>query len=300
MATRLKDKVAIVTGSGQGIGKAIAIAMANEGAKVVANDYEPGIAESVAKQIVESGGKAIAFVGDISNFDVAQKLIQKAVDSFGHVDILINNAGILKRSPFWDITEKCWDNVVGVSLKGCFNCSRHACVFMKEQRWGRIISASSTAAFSTFGAMEHTHYAAAKAGIIGFTRNLGKELGPYGVTCNAYCPSAGTRMTLSEYARMVYRRKYESGIIRKETYNYLVNLPGPETIPPLIVYLSTDEAANINGQLFRIDGNRIAIYSDQLETNEINKKEGLWTIEELDELVPRVVLHGYNNPAPAK
>jgi len=293
---RLKGRVAIVTGSGQGIGRAIAIAMAKEGAMVVTNDYEPGIAESVAKEIVDGGGQAIAFVGDITDYGVSRRLAQTAVDSFGRLDILVNNAGIVGPGWFWDMTEETWDRVVAVSLKGSFNCSRHACNIMKEQGWGRIISASSN---SAFGALETAAYCAAKAGVTGLTRALARELGPYGITCNAYAPSAGTRLTLSDDVKERFRKRYEAGVYTKERYENIINPSTPEIIAPLIVYLSTDEAADINGQLFRIDGNRVALFSESLEVNSIDKKEGLWTIDELVEMVPKVVLKGYNNPAPA-
>ncbi|MCK4822084.1 SDR family NAD(P)-dependent oxidoreductase, partial [bacterium] len=294
MGNRLEEKVALLTGSGQGIGKAIAMAMAKEGARVVINDCEPGIAESAAKEIVDMGGTAVPFVGDISQFDVTQKLIQTTVDNFGQLDILVNNAGIIRASWLWDMTEETWDSVIGVSLKGYFNCIRQACILMKEQRWGRIISASST---SAFGALETAHVCAAKAGVMGLTKAAARELGPYGITCNAYCPTAGTQMTLKHDAKARFTRRYEAGVYTKEKYDSLINPPDPETVPPLIAYLSTNAAAHINGQVFRINGNRIAILPDPIETNRINKEQGLWTIEELEDLVPKIVLQGYKNPA---
>jgi 3-oxoacyl-[acyl-carrier protein] reductase len=269
--------------------------MAREGARVVTNDCQPGIAESTAQEIVNTGGQAVPFVGDISLFEVTRKLIQAAVDSFGQLDILVNNAGIVRATWLWDMTEETWDGVIGVSLRGYFNCIRHACTVMKEQRWGRIISASST---SAFGALETAHYCAAKAGVMGLTKAAARELGPFGITCNAYCPTAGTQMTLSDGAKARFKRRYEAGVYTKEKYESLVNPPDPETVPPLIVYLSTDAAAHINGQVFRIHGNRIALFPDPIETNRINKEEGFWTIEELEDLVPEVVLKGYTNPAP--
>lgn len=160
---------------------------------------------------------------------------------------------------------------------------------------GRIISASST---SAFGALETAHYCTAKAGVMGLTKAAARELGPYGITCNAYCPTAGTQMTLSDDAKARFRTRFEAGVYSQEKYESLINPPHPDTVAPLIVYLSTDEAAHVNGQVFRIHGNRIAIFPDPVETNLIYKERAIWTLEELADKVPEVVLRGYDNPAP--
>ncbi|RJQ59913.1 MAG: SDR family oxidoreductase [Desulfobacteraceae bacterium] len=291
----LKDKAAVVTGSGQGIGRAIALAMSREGARVVVNDVIPEMADQVAREIVDSGGQAEAFPGDISRFDTAQKMIGAALEGFGRVDVLINNAGVVGPSWIWDMTEDNWDRVIGVSLKGAFNCVFSAGKLMKEQGWGRIISATST---SALGSLETCAYAAAKAGVMGLTHALARELGPYGITCNAYAPTAGTQMTLSEGAKNRFRKRYEAGVYSKQKYDQMLNPPVPDSIAPLIVYLSTDEASDINGQIFRIDGNRIALFSAPLENNPIHKETGLWTFKELKEIVPKELMKGYQNPAP--
>jgi 3-oxoacyl-[acyl-carrier protein] reductase len=295
MVGALKDKVAVVTGSGQGIGRAIALAMSRESARIVVNDVIPDLTDKVAKEIVDSGGQATVFVGDISRFEVAQRMIRATLDAFGRIDVLINNAGVVGPNWIWDMTEENWDRVIGVSLKGAFNCVRSACGPMKDQGWGRIISATST---SALGCLETCAYAAAKAGIVGLTNALARELGPYGITSNAYAPTAGTQMTLSEGAKNRFKRRYESGVYTKQKYDQMLNPPIPESITPLIVYLSTDEASDINGQIFRIDGNRIALFSAPLETNPIHKETGLWTLEELKEVVPKALLKGCKNPAP--
>ena len=301
MVDRLKDKVAIVTGSGQGIGKAIAVAMAKEGARVVTNNRRPGTqggdAETVAKEITGLGGQAIPFFGSVSDFDVAQKLVQTAVDSFGRIDILVNNAGADAPKMVWNMTEEDWDRCVDSFLKGSFNCIRHAAGFMRERRWGRIISTTSTAWLSAVG---HCNYGAAKAGIVGLTRNVARELGRYGVTCNAYAPTAATRFTLDEKVIAGFRKRYEAGLMTKERFEELTNPPSPETLTPFIIYLCTDEAADINGQVFDITGGNIAIYSEPVKKKTILKEEGLWTVEELIDLVPKVLLEGYQNPAPAE
>jgi len=299
MGDRLKDRVAIVTGSGQGIGKAIAIALAKEGARVVTNNRRLGAsggdAETTAKEIRDLGGQAVPFFGSVSEFGEAQKLIQTALDNFGRVDILVNNAGADAPKMVWNMTEEDWDRCVDSFLKGSFNCIRHAAGLMREQKWGRIINTTSTAWLGTVG---HCNYGAAKAGLVGLTRAVAREMGRYGVTCNAYAPTAATRFTLSEDIIAGFKKRFEAGLMTKERYEELTNPPSPETVTPFVVYLCTDEAANINGQVFDVTGGNIAIYSEPVKKKSILKEKGLWTVEELIELVPKVLLEGYQNPAP--
>ena len=298
MGDWLKDRVAVVTGSGQGIGKAIAIAMAKEGARVVTNNRRPGTeggdAETVAKEITSMGGQAVAFFGSVSDFAVAEKLIQTTVDSFGRVDILVNNAGADAPRMVWNMTEEDWDRCVDSFLKGSFNCIRFASALMREQKWGRIINTTSTAWLGTVG---HCNYGAAKAGLVGLTRAVAREMGRYGVTCNAYAPTAGTRFTLSEEIVAGFKKRYEAGLMTKERFEELTNPPSPETVAPFIIYLCTEAAANINGQVFDVTGGNIALYSEPAKKKSIVKKKGLWTLEELIEQVPKVLLEGYKNPA---
>jgi NAD(P)-dependent dehydrogenase (short-subunit alcohol dehydrogenase family) len=299
MGDLLKDRVAIVTGSGQGIGKAIAIAMAKEGAKVVTNNRSPGTkggdAETVAQEIKTMGGEAMAFFGSISEFGVAEKMMKTTVEGFGRVDILINNAGADAPRMVWNMTEEDWDKCLDSYLKGSFNCIRFATALMREQGWGRIINTTSTAWLGTVG---HCNYGAAKAGIVGLTRAVAREMGRYGVTCNAYAPTAATRFTLSEEIVAGFKKRYEAGLMTKERFEELTNPPAPETVAPFIIYLCSDAAADINGQVFDVTGGSIALYSEPVKKKSIDKKEGLWTLEELADLVPKVLLEGYKNPAP--
>jgi len=299
MGDRLKGRVAIVTGSGQGIGRAIAVALAEEGAMVVTNNRRPdtpgGDAETTAKQITDMGGQAVPFFGSVSDFELAGKLIQAAVDKFGRLDILVNNAGTDRPHMVWNMTEEEWDICVDSFLKGTFNCTRFACGVMREQKWGRIMNTTSTAWLGTVG---HCNYGAAKAGIVGLTRAVAREMGRYGVTCNAYAPTAATRFTVSEEIVAGFKKRYEAGLVTKERYEELTNPPSPETVTPFIVYLCTDEAADINGQVFDVTGGNIAIYSEPVKKKTISKEEGLWAVEELVELVPKVLLEGYSNPSP--
>ncbi len=298
MGDKLKNKVVIITGSGQGIGGALAVAFAREGAKVVTNNRSAGTkggdAETVAKEIRDEGGEAVAFFGDISNFAVADQLIKTAVEKFGRMDVLINNAGADRPHMVWNMTEEEWDTSVDSFLKGSFNCTRFACALMREQKWGRIINTTSTAWLGTVG---HCNYGAAKAGLVGLTRAIAREMGRYGVTCNAYAPTAGTRFTLSDDIVAGFKKRYEAGLLTKERYEELTNPPSPETLAPFLMFLCTDAAADINGQVFDVTGGDIALYSEPVKTNTIEKKEGLWTI---DELIARkaALMKGYKNPAP--
>jgi NAD(P)-dependent dehydrogenase (short-subunit alcohol dehydrogenase family) len=298
MGDRLKDRVAVVTGSGRGIGRAIVLAMAKEGARVVTNDIDPAVAELVAKEIIDSGGQAASFSGDISKFDKARKLIRTAVDNFGRIDILVNNAGVLGTGLPWDLKEKAWDFVQGVHMKGSFNCIRHASGLMKEQRWGRIINVTSRV---RLGTVANFNYCSAKAGIVGLTRAVARDVGRYGITCNAYDPGAKTRMMTAFARSRPIKRAYEAGlIIPQGRLKGSAKMAGPEAVAPLVVYLATDEAADINGQVFAISGGQVGIYTEPTLNKVVIKESGPWTVEELIGMVPRVLLEGYTNPAPAQ
>jgi 3-oxoacyl-[acyl-carrier protein] reductase len=223
MGTTLKGKVAVVTGSGQGIGRAIAMAMGKEGASVITNNRKPGStkfaiindaqlnalppdkkqwvlqlqkeytgdAETTAQKIRELGGEATPFFGDVSKFDVAAKLIQTAVDKYGKIDILVNVAGTFRFSAIWEMTEETWDYVNNVKPKAYFCSIRHAAPHMMNQKWGRILNCTSLAWAGDN--LKHANYAAANASVVGLTRASARELWPYGITCNAFAPFARTR-----------------------------------------------------------------------------------------------------------
>jgi 3-oxoacyl-[acyl-carrier protein] reductase len=299
MVDRLKGRVALVTGSGQGIGKAVALALAKEGARVVTNNRragtEGGDAETVAAEIRAAGGEAVPFFGSVSDFNEAEKMVKTALDKFGRVDILINNAGADSPKMVWNMTEADWDLSVDSFLKSSFNCIRHVAGLMREQKWGRILNTTSTAWLGTVG---HCNYGAAKAGIVGLTRAVAREMGRSGVTCNAYAPTAGTRFTLSPDIVAGFKKRFEAGLITKERFEELINPPGPETVAPFVVYICTEEAGNINGQVFDVTYPYVAIYSEPVKKKTITKHDGIFTVEELVKQVPEVLLEGYVNPAP--
>jgi 3-oxoacyl-[acyl-carrier protein] reductase len=325
MSDRLKGKVAVVTGSGQGIGRAIAVAFAKEGAKVVTNNRKPnsttpgdllgeynldslnkedrqkllkecaelnGDAESTAKAIKEAGGEAIPFYGDVGDFKVAGKLIQTAVDNFGSVDILVNNAGTFRYGNIWDMSEETWDAVSGNKPKSYFNTIRHATPYMMKQKWGRIINCSSPAFLGR--TPFHCNYCTANAGVVALTEAVSRELYSYGITCNAFAPGAWTRATVTIIAR--YEKMAEDGKYippgRTEVYK---KSPPAEELGPFITYLATDEATYITGSVFRVAGGHVGLYSTPQEIQTIDKKEGKWTIDELVKVVPEELLKGYKN-----
>jgi len=308
MGERLKGKNAIVTGAGRGVFKEVALAVAAEGAAVLAVDPGAGRGgegkdvapvEEVVQEIKSKGGEATACIESVADFNTAEKIIKTCVDTYGRLDILINGAGILRERMIYNMSEDEWDSVVLVHLKGTFNMSRHASALMREQKYGRIVNCTSDA-WRT-GSMGQANYAAAKGGIVSFTRALARELGRYGITSNVVAPVAATRMTLDEGVIAGMRKRYEKGIITKEQYDEIMRMPGPEFVPPIVVYVVTDEAANINGQVFGAGGGRIARYTWPEDTTAIYKdyeKDGPWQLEDIIRLAPRTLMTGYINPAP--
>lgn len=295
MKKRLQGKSAVVTGAGRGIGREIALALAAEGAKVVVNDAgvardgtgsSAAPADEVVQLIKSRGGVAMANYESVADFTAAKRIIKACVDNFGKVDILCNVAGIARERMIFNMSEEEWDAVISVHLKGTFNCTRHACVRMREEKGGRIINTTSEAWRGTVG---QSNYGAAKGGIVSFTKSVAREMGKYGVTCNAISPGAATRMTLTEEVKAGYQKRYEAGLITKEQLDLMSNIPGPEFVPPMVLYLCTDEASYISGKVFGCTGGLITIYSDPEPTRSIQKdyqKEGPWTLDELMKLVP--------------
>ena len=320
MGDVLSGKVAVVTGSGQGIGRAIAVGMASEGAKVVTNNRRPGStghaviadsvleamkteqrerllkhleessgdAETTASEIKKMGGEAVAFFGDISNFEATGKLIQTAVDSFGRIDILANVAGTFGFSPIWEMSEELWDRVTLTKPKGYFNCIRHAVPFMMKQKWGRILNCTSRAFMGDV--LKHAEYCAANAGVVGLTWALAKELAQYGITCNAFAPFAKTRAAyeLAAYDEAV--SEAESPWMDRKYSFPLEMTPSPDDVAPFINYLASDEASKINGQVFNVGGPMINLYSEPGIAKTLVKYGSRWTIDDLKQQVPFALL----------
>ncbi len=304
MGDNLKGKNAVVTGAAGGIGREICLALAAEGANLVCNDLGAardgsGAAtapvDKVVDEIKERGGNAIANYDSVADFNAAEELIKSCVDTHGRIDILVNCHGNLRDRMIWNMTEDEWDSVMFVHLKGTFNTCRHACVLMREQRYGRIINVTSDAWRGTMG---HVNYGAVKGGVVSLTRSIALEMGRYGVTANCFAPVAATRMTMNDEVIKGTWKRVEAGVMTREQAEKFLSMGGPEFIPPIVVYLATDAASNINGQVFHAEKGRIGIYSDPIEVRAIYKEEGNFTIEELMDAVPQTLLQGYINPAP--
>ncbi|AGK99493.1 3-oxoacyl-[acyl-carrier-protein] reductase [Clostridium pasteurianum] len=244
----LKDKTAIVTGASRGIGRAIALRLADMGANLVLN-YRSSIqgTEDIIKEIEEKGVKAIAVQADISKFEEAEKLVKAAVDTFKSIDILVNNAGITKDGLLLRMKEEDFDSVINVNLKGAFNTIKHVSGIMLKQRSGKIINISSVVGIT--GNAGQLNYAAAKAGILGLTKSAARELGSRGITVNAVAPGfIQTDMT------EVLSDKVKENI--KGTIP-LKTLGSPEDVANLVGFLASDMAAYITGQVINVDGGMV-------------------------------------------
>ena len=275
MGDMLKGRVAVITGAGNGLGRAYATGMAAQGAKVVVNDLgtspdgkgvSTGPADKVVEEIKGAGGSAVACYESVAEEKGANKIIQTAIDTFGRIDILINNAGIIRNQMVYDIPTSDWDAVIKTHLYGTFFCTRLASGFMKQQGYGRIINTSSHVGLGFPG---QATYSTAKEGIIGFSRTVARDMGKYGVTCNAIRPIAAWR-----------------GAVRK---NEWVEANRPEDIAALVVYLASESADHINGCIFEVWRGHIGLFVDPPPVSQILWKEGEWSPEELKRIMPETL-----------
>jgi len=293
MPNLLKDKVAIVTGAGRGIGRAHAMALAAQGARVVVND--PGVArdgtqadKSVADlavaEIQKASGTAVANYDTVATSEGAANIIKCALDKFGRLDILVNNAGILRERMIFNMSDEEWDAVIKTHLYGTFYCTREACRIMRQQKSGRIINTSSASGLGNVG---QANYSAAKEGIVGFTRTVALEMASSGVTCNAIRPHAATRMTLDEKMKAAWVKSLGEEGARKKEKRYYEEM-SPEGTSPLVVFLASDAADNVNGYVFDTMYGRVGIYREPGIQHSVIKA-GNWTPEELVELLPKSI-----------
>ncbi|MEU8847289.1 3-oxoacyl-ACP reductase [Streptomyces sp. NPDC048564] len=288
MSLPLEGLSAIVTGAGRGLGRVEALELARLGAAVVVNDYgQPGRdgsgeasaapAEEVAAEIRAAGGTALAHTGDVADFQQAGTLVELAVAEFGRVDILVNNAGILRDRMVFSMAEAEWDSVIRVHLKGHFNTIRFAAAHWRERSkaaggpvYGRVVNTSSEAFLA--GSAGQPNYAAAKGGIVGLTTSTALALAKYGVTANAICPRARTRMTEDVFA----------GLDRPEDG---LDPLAPEHVAPLVGYLASPAAARINGQLLVVHGGMVAVVERPRVAAKFDSKQETFTYDELDALL---------------
>ncbi|MGW6565005.1 3-oxoacyl-ACP reductase [Streptomyces sp. NPDC054975] len=286
MSLPLEGLSAIVTGAGRGLGRAEALELARLGAAVVVNDYgQPGRdgsgeasaapAEEVADEIRAAGGRAIAHLGDVADFATARGLVDLAVGEFGKLDILVNNAGILRDRMVFSMSEEEWDSVIRVHLKGHFNTTHFAAVHWRGRAkagesgvYGRIVNTSSEAFLA--GSAGQPNYAAAKGGIVGLTTSTALALAKYGVTANAICPRARTRMTQDVFAGFAEPGEGELDAL------------APEHVAPVVGYLASPAAAAVNGQLLVVHGGMVAIVERPKVSAKFDTAKDAFTYEELD------------------
>ena len=247
---RLEGKVAVVTGGAQGIGRAITLGMAREGAKVVVADLQADKAESVAKEARALGAEALALEVNVASEPSVQRLAEETFKRFGAVDILVNDAGVYLRSPVVSKSEEDWDRTFNINLGGNFLCARAFVPAMRRQKSGRIISIASSIAHT--GAKEFADYAASKAAIIGFVKALARELGPDGITVNAICPgSANTDMPR--------RHRSEEEVMARLRATPLGHVLEPEDIAGSVLFLASDAASYITGQAYNVNCGTVMI-----------------------------------------
>lgn len=284
----LDGKVAIVTGAGQGLGRIEALELARHGASVVVNDLGTQVdgsgtneesAQAVVKEIEELGAKAVAAFGDVANWDDAQRIVRTAVDTFGDLNILVNNAGFSRDGMIVKMTEEMWDSVVRVHMKGHFSMIRHTMAYWREKSkaeggaplYGRLISTASDSFL--MGNVGQPNYAAAKAGITYLTMSAARECLRFGATANVIVPRARTRMTMGGPWAGIFE-KPEEGF---DTF-------APEHIGPLVAWLASPQAGHVSGQVLQLWGKHIRVFEPpQVALDHENEKP--WSIEELDKVL---------------
>lgn len=291
----LEGRVAIVTGAGRGIGKEEALELARQGAKVVINDLGAGFdgtgadqtpAQQVVDEIKGFGGNAVANYESVSDFKAAKRIVECALNTFGELHIVVNNAGILRDRMIFNMTEEDFDTVIAVHLKGTFNVSRHACAYFREVHKAgkdlqpRIINTTSDAGL--LGNAGQTNYGAAKAGIVAMSITMDTEMSRYGVACNAIAPLARTRLTVDATPST-------AAIMGQAPKEDEFDPFSPKHIAPLVIYLSSVEAGQLHGQVFRVGAGTVWAMQGWHSVSKVQKK-GYFTMDELSKQLKEIII----------
>lgn len=295
----ITGKVAVVTGAGQGLGRAYATALADAGAAVVVNDVNDETAAAVVDAITAAGGQAVAEVVPVGTTEAAERLVARAVDTFGRLDVMVTNAGVLRDRVLWNMSDDDFDTVTHVHLRGTFTCVREAAKHFRAQgEGGRLILAGSPA--GQRGNFGQTNYAAAKAGIVAMARTWAMELARAGVTVNAVVPNAATAMTETIPFLAPYVELMEQGLPVPSVVRRAASFGTAEDVAGLIVYLASDASAGVTGQAIGIGGDRLSLWSHPTEIRSAFR-DGGWTadvIAEAFESTVGEVQETYGIPAP--
>ena len=286
----LAGRVAVVTGGGGGIGRAEALCLARHGMRVVVNDLPgSGAAQSVVDEIVAEGGMATAVPASIAEWETAGLLVDAAKSTYGRLDLVVNNAGIVRHQLFADITPEDYEQIVAVNLRGTFALCHAAVPVMREQGRGRIVNTASNQWAAPIG---NAHYAATKGAVVSLTYDLAWELQNDGITVNAIAPFALTAMT----SRAIDRDEalQAQGLMSERRRRTKETRSDPRLVAPLVAYLASDQAADVTGLVFRVGGGKVGVYSHPQEVRTLFHVPGAtdWPISELADRLPPTVLAG--------
>ena len=287
MARLLEGKVAVITGSGRGIGREEALLMAKHGAKIVVNDLGAHFdgsgqatgspAQEVVAEIKKMGGEAVANGDSVSDYKAAKRIVECAVDTFGKLNIVVNNAGILRDRMIFNMNEEDWDAVLAVHLKGSFNMARHACEYWREEHKkgnilnGRLINTASDAGL--LGNVGQSNYGSAKAALAAMAIIIDREMAKYGVTANAIAPIARTRLTVDATPST-------AAIMGREVKEGEFDAFGPQHVSPLVAWLASDDAKDVHGEVFRVGAGSVWLMQGWHTVGQVSKK-AVWDAAEL-------------------